>query len=108
MVHQRETEFSFNVKGEEPFSFGYGGTGKKSVDCKFDNFGEKFGENDVIGCYIVSLHSHYQLHHTLMYFNCFCEINFTLFNCLVIIIFRILTVVMRWKWDTPRTVFGWV
>uniref|UniRef100_A0A4W6CJU7 Heteroous nuclear ribonucleoprotein U like 1 n=1 Tax=Lates calcarifer TaxID=8187 RepID=A0A4W6CJU7_LATCA len=38
--------------GEEPFSFGYGGTGKKSADCKFSDFGEKFGENDVIGCYI--------------------------------------------------------
>ncbi|XP_061637350.1 heterogeneous nuclear ribonucleoprotein U-like protein 1 isoform X2 [Phyllopteryx taeniolatus] len=38
--------------GEEPFSFGYGGTGKKSSDCKFANYGEKFGENDVIGCYI--------------------------------------------------------
>lgn len=40
--------------GEEAFSFGYGGTGKKSSDCKFADFGEKFGENDVIGCYIVS------------------------------------------------------
>ncbi|XP_034024481.1 heterogeneous nuclear ribonucleoprotein U-like protein 1 isoform X2 [Thalassophryne amazonica] len=38
--------------GEEPFSFGYGGTGKKSCDCKFADFGERFGENDVIGCYI--------------------------------------------------------
>ncbi|KAK7883044.1 hypothetical protein WMY93_029218 [Mugilogobius chulae] len=38
--------------GEEPFSFGYGGTGKKSSDCKFADFGEKFGENDVIGCCI--------------------------------------------------------
>ncbi|TNN66601.1 Heterogeneous nuclear ribonucleoprotein U-like protein 1 [Liparis tanakae] len=38
--------------GEEPLSFGYGGTGKKSADCKFADFGEKFGENDVIGCYI--------------------------------------------------------
>ncbi|XP_074496326.1 heterogeneous nuclear ribonucleoprotein U-like protein 1 isoform X2 [Sebastes fasciatus] len=38
--------------GEEPFSYGYGGTGKKSADCKFADFGEKFGENDVIGCYI--------------------------------------------------------
>ncbi|XP_029303101.1 heterogeneous nuclear ribonucleoprotein U-like protein 1 isoform X2 [Cottoperca gobio] len=38
--------------GEEAFSFGYGGTGKKSADCKFSDFGEKFGENDVIGCYI--------------------------------------------------------
>ncbi|XP_068172711.1 heterogeneous nuclear ribonucleoprotein U-like protein 1 isoform X2 [Antennarius striatus] len=38
--------------GEEPFSFGYGGTGKKSENCKFADFGERFGENDVIGCYI--------------------------------------------------------
>ncbi|XP_062844385.1 heterogeneous nuclear ribonucleoprotein U-like protein 1 [Trichomycterus rosablanca] len=38
--------------GEEPFSYGYGGTGKKSCNCKFDDYGEKFGENDVIGCYI--------------------------------------------------------
>ncbi|XP_030007346.1 heterogeneous nuclear ribonucleoprotein U-like protein 1 [Sphaeramia orbicularis] len=38
--------------GEEAFSFGYGGTGKKSCDCKFGDYGERFGENDVIGCYI--------------------------------------------------------
>ncbi|XP_062241556.1 heterogeneous nuclear ribonucleoprotein U-like protein 1 [Platichthys flesus] len=38
--------------GEEAFSYGYGGTGKKSEDCKFADYGEKFGENDVIGCYI--------------------------------------------------------
>ncbi|XP_068601713.1 heterogeneous nuclear ribonucleoprotein U-like protein 1 [Brachionichthys hirsutus] len=38
--------------GEEAFSFGYGGTGKKSENCKFADFGERFGENDVIGCYI--------------------------------------------------------
>ncbi|XP_046891417.1 heterogeneous nuclear ribonucleoprotein U-like protein 1 isoform X2 [Hypomesus transpacificus] len=38
--------------GEEAFSFGCGGTGKKSSDCKFEDYGEKFGENDVIGCHI--------------------------------------------------------
>ncbi|XP_034147222.1 heterogeneous nuclear ribonucleoprotein U-like protein 1 [Esox lucius] len=38
--------------GEEAFSFGYGGTGKKSSNCKFEDYGEKFGENDVIGCFI--------------------------------------------------------
>uniref|UniRef100_A0A8K9X2E3 SAP domain-containing protein n=1 Tax=Oncorhynchus mykiss TaxID=8022 RepID=A0A8K9X2E3_ONCMY len=38
--------------GEEPFSYGYGGTGKKSSKCKFEDYGEKFGENDVLGCYI--------------------------------------------------------
>ncbi|XP_058238597.1 heterogeneous nuclear ribonucleoprotein U-like protein 1 isoform X2 [Hemibagrus wyckioides] len=38
--------------GEEPSSYGYGGTGKKSSNCKFEDYGEKFGENDVIGCYL--------------------------------------------------------
>uniref|UniRef100_A0A8C9T3T8 Heterogeneous nuclear ribonucleoprotein U-like 1 like n=1 Tax=Scleropages formosus TaxID=113540 RepID=A0A8C9T3T8_SCLFO len=38
--------------GEEPFSFGYGGTGKKSCNLKFEDYAERFGENDVIGCYI--------------------------------------------------------
>lgn len=41
------------IIGEEPFSFGYGGTGKKSSNCKFEDYGEKFSENDIIGCYIV-------------------------------------------------------
>nr|XP_023656335.1 tigger transposable element-derived protein 1-like isoform X2 [Paramormyrops kingsleyae] len=38
--------------GEEPFAFGYGGTGKKFVDCKCEDYGERFGKNDVLGCYI--------------------------------------------------------
>ncbi|XP_053330157.1 heterogeneous nuclear ribonucleoprotein U-like protein 1 [Spea bombifrons] len=38
--------------GEEPFSFGYGGTGKKSTNSKFENYGDAFREHDVIGCYI--------------------------------------------------------
>ncbi|XP_003198760.2 heterogeneous nuclear ribonucleoprotein U-like protein 1 [Danio rerio] len=38
--------------GEEPFSFGYGGTGKKSCNCKFEDYGEKFTESDILGCYI--------------------------------------------------------
>uniref|UniRef100_A0A4W5JJ31 Uncharacterized protein n=1 Tax=Hucho hucho TaxID=62062 RepID=A0A4W5JJ31_9TELE len=38
--------------GEEQFSYGYGGTGKKSSNCKFEDYGEKFRENDVLGCYV--------------------------------------------------------
>lgn len=44
----------FYTLGEEPFSYGYGGTGKKSFNCKFEDYGQKFGENDIIGCYVVS------------------------------------------------------
>ncbi|KAI2653654.1 Heterogeneous nuclear ribonucleoprotein U [Labeo rohita] len=43
---------NYFVSGEEAFSYGYGGTGKKSACCKFEDYGEKFGESDVIGCYI--------------------------------------------------------
>lgn len=34
--------------GEELDSYGYGGTGKFSTNCKFSNYGERFGKGDVI------------------------------------------------------------
>lgn len=34
------------------FGFGFGGTGKKSNNKQFDNYGEPFGKNDVITCLI--------------------------------------------------------
>ena len=40
--------------GEEKFSYGFGGTGKASVDCKFQDYGQTFGEGDVITAYLVS------------------------------------------------------
>lgn len=36
--------------GTCPFGYGFGGTGKKSNERQFDNYGEAFGQNDVIGC----------------------------------------------------------
>lgn len=36
--------------GTDRFSFGFGGTGKKSNNKQFDDYGEAFGINDVIGC----------------------------------------------------------
>lgn len=38
--------------GTDGMSFGYGGTGKKSHGKKFEDYGESFGLNDVIGCWI--------------------------------------------------------
>lgn len=42
------TEETSMQLGEEPLSYGYGGTGKISVDCKFKDYGEPFAEGDVI------------------------------------------------------------
>lgn len=36
--------------GTDKFSFGFGGTGKKSNNRQFDDYGEAFGIHDVIGC----------------------------------------------------------
>nr|CAD7593177.1 unnamed protein product [Timema genevievae] len=38
--------------GEEPLSYGYGGTGKASTDCKFKDYGKPFTEGDVVGAYL--------------------------------------------------------
>ena len=40
------------ILGEEPFSYGYGGTAKFSTDCKFTNYGERFTTGDVITCLV--------------------------------------------------------
>lgn len=36
--------------GTDKFSFGFGGTGRKSNNKQFDPYGEEFGMNDAIGC----------------------------------------------------------
>ncbi len=38
--------------GTCPNGYGFGGTGKKSNNRQFDDFGEPFGKGDCIGCYI--------------------------------------------------------
>lgn len=38
--------------GTDKNGFGFGGTGKKSYNRQFDSYGESFGINDVIGCYL--------------------------------------------------------
>ena len=38
--------------GVDKLSFGYGGTGKKSHDKQFDNYGEAYGLGDTLGCFL--------------------------------------------------------
>jgi ATP-dependent RNA helicase DDX1 len=38
--------------GTDKNGFGFGGTGKKSNNRQFDDYGEPFTKGDVIGCYI--------------------------------------------------------
>ena len=38
--------------GKDFYGYGYGGTGKKSNNNSFDEYGEKFGDSDTIGCYL--------------------------------------------------------
>ncbi len=46
------TEEAGLALGEEPLSYGFGGTGKKSTDGKFEDYGCKFGEGDVVGAFV--------------------------------------------------------
>lgn len=38
--------------GKDAFGFGFGGTGKKVTGNKYEDYGESFGNGDVIGCYL--------------------------------------------------------
>ena len=42
------------LSGEEKVSFGYDSSGKKALDSEFTEYGQTFGADDVIGCYLVS------------------------------------------------------
>ncbi|KAA0189534.1 Heterogeneous nuclear ribonucleoprotein U protein 1 [Fasciolopsis buskii] len=46
------TENSEFALGEEPQSYGFGGTGKKSCNNKFSDYGCTFGEGDVVGAFL--------------------------------------------------------
>ncbi|GAB1302152.1 Heterogeneous nuclear ribonucleoprotein U-like protein 2 [Apodemus speciosus] len=41
----------FEAKGEDEFSYGFDGRGLKAENGQFEEFGQTFGENDVIGCF---------------------------------------------------------
>lgn len=43
------------LPGEDEFSYGFDGRGLKAENGQFEEFGQTFGENDVIGCFAVSV-----------------------------------------------------
>ncbi|XP_008121708.2 heterogeneous nuclear ribonucleoprotein U-like protein 2 isoform X1 [Anolis carolinensis] len=44
-------DFSCTQLGEDEYSYGYDGRGLKAENGQFEEFGQAFGENDVIGCF---------------------------------------------------------
>ncbi|KAJ8775537.1 hypothetical protein J1605_001257 [Eschrichtius robustus] len=44
-------DFSHPQLGEDGFSYGFNGRGLKAENGQFEEFGQTFGENDVIGCF---------------------------------------------------------
>ncbi|KAM5247808.1 heterogeneous nuclear ribonucleoprotein U-like protein 2 [Ctenodactylus gundi] len=44
-------DFSCPQLGEDEFSYGFDGRGLKAENGQFEEFGQTFGENDVIGCF---------------------------------------------------------
>lgn len=44
-----------SIIGEDEFSYGFDGRGLKAENGQFEEFGQTFGENDVIGCFAVSI-----------------------------------------------------
>ena len=48
--------------GEGRGSFGYGSTGKKASNNRFESYGEPYGPGDVIGCYLVSSGWDFHMH----------------------------------------------
>ena len=53
LLYELQRHYSFVATGEDPFSYGYGGTAKISQNNEFKDYGVPFQLNDVVGAYLV-------------------------------------------------------
>ena len=60
--------------GEDKVSYGYDSSGKKALDSEFTEYGQSFGADDVIGCYLVSLNGLLFLSPSLVFLICSCDL----------------------------------
>lgn len=44
--------------GEVPFSYGYDSTGKKCTENNFEDYGQAYNPEDVVGCLLVGIVLH--------------------------------------------------
>lgn len=57
-------------------SYGYDSSGKKALDAEFTEYGQSFGADDVIGCYLVRARSNIFFCREVPYFLVFKSILF--------------------------------
>ena len=79
-------------------SYGYDSSGKKALDAEFTEYGQSFGVDDVIGCYLVRTCNNIFFCREVLYFLVFKSILFfyiswkLIFICGMILEFRILNI----------------
>ena len=66
------------ISGEVKMSYGYDSSGKKALDVEFTEYGQSFGVDDVIGCYLVRTCNNIYFAGKYCIFWCLCRPYFLL------------------------------